>query len=73
MTHRSTEEVASLVRIGISCFIVVLLGVAGTGWVWTGGHQAPRLALASRFVLTLCMVAGLIGLAAMWRRRPSRR
>jgi membrane protein YdbS with pleckstrin-like domain len=59
------------VRIAISLFIAVLIGVAATGWVWTGAHQPAAQAIASRAVLTLCMLAGLVGLGALWRRRPT--
>ncbi|HET7217083.1 MAG TPA: hypothetical protein VFJ02_03510 [Vicinamibacterales bacterium] len=60
------------VRIAISLFIVILIGVATTGWVWTAGHQPAAQATASRVVLTLCIVAGLVGLGALWRRRPTK-
>lgn len=60
------------VRIAISLFIVVLIGVATRGLVWTSGHQPAAQAAASRVVLTLCIVAGLVGLAALWLHRPTR-
>jgi hypothetical protein len=53
----------------ITAFIPVLITTATTGWLWLGGHQAPAQALASRIVLTLCVVAGLIGVRAVWSRR----
>jgi len=56
------------IRIAISLFIVVLIVAAVTGWVWTGGHQAPHQYLASRVVLTISAVAGIVGLVVIWRR-----
>ena len=56
-------------RFVITGFIVVLITIATTGWLWVGGHQSPSQALASRAVLTLCVVAGLIGVKALWSRR----
>jgi hypothetical protein len=60
------------IRILISSFIVVLIGIATTGWIWTGRHQPAAQATASRVVLSLCVVAGIIGLTAIWRRGTSR-
>lgn len=62
----------NVVRLAISLFIVLLIGVATRGWIWTGGHQPAAQAAASRVVLALCVAAGLVGLAALWRRRPTR-
>ena len=53
----------------ITAFIMVLITIASTGWLWVGSHQAPAQAFASRVVLTLCVVAGLIGVRAVWNRR----
>jgi hypothetical protein len=55
------------VRIAISLFILVLIGVSVVGWVWTGHHQSPSQSEASRVVLTLAALAGVAGLAALWR------
>ena len=52
----------------ITAFIVVLITVATTGWLWVGNHQSPSQAFASRVVLTLCVIAGLIGVRAVWSR-----
>ena len=60
---------ATVVRVVITGFILVLITIASTGWLWVGGHQPPAQALASRIVLTLCVVAGLIGVKAVWSRR----
>ena len=59
----------NVVRFLITAFIVVLIAIASTGWIWVGGHQSPAQAFASRIVLTLCVVAGLIGVRALWSRR----
>jgi MYXO-CTERM domain-containing protein len=57
------------IRILLSLFMVVLIGVATTGWIWVGGHQPGSESAASRVVLSVCILAGLVGLAALWRRR----
>jgi hypothetical protein len=62
-------DAMNLVRIAISVFILVLIGVAGTGWVWAGSHQTAAQSTASRVVLTACILAGLAGLMAVWRTR----
>jgi hypothetical protein len=62
-------DAMNLVRIAISVFILVLIGVAGTGWVWSGSHQTAAQSTASRVVLTACILAGLAGLMAIWRTR----
>lgn len=59
----------NVVRVVITGFILVLITIATTGWLWVGSHQSPAQALASRVVLTLCVVAGLIGMKAVWARR----
>ena len=59
----------TVVRFVITGFILVLITVASTGWVWVGSHQSPAQALASRVVLTLCVVAGLIGVRVVWSHR----
>jgi hypothetical protein len=58
----------TVIRAAISLFIVVLIAIAGAGWVWTGANQAPGQALGSRVVLALAVLAGLVGLRALWRR-----
>jgi len=55
------------VRIAISLFILVLIAVSAVGWIWTGSHQPPSQSEASRVVLTLGVLAGIIGLTAIWR------
>lgn len=56
----------NVIRIAISAFIVVLIAVSITGWIWTGSHQAAAQSAASRVVLSLCIVAGIVGLSALW-------
>ena len=58
---------ATVFRLVISSFIVLLMVIAGSGWRWTGSHQPAAQAAASRTVLGLCIVAGLVGLTAVWR------
>ena len=62
----------NIVRIIISLFIVVLISVASTGWIWTGAHQPAAQAAASRVVLSLCILAGVVGLTALWRTKTPR-
>ena len=60
------------VRIAITAFIVVLIATAATGFVWVGRHQTVAQATASRIVLLLCIVAGLIGARTIWRSGDNR-
>ena len=61
-------DARAVVRLVISLFVLLLIGVSSVGWVWTGAHQAAPLATASRVVLTLGILAGIVGLGALWRR-----
>lgn len=65
-------QATNLIRIGITFFIVVLIAISLSGWMWTASHQPPGQSVASRIVLGLCIVAGLVGLVALWRGRPTR-
>ena len=60
------------VRIAISSFILVVVALAATGWVWAGSHHPPAQAGASRAVLGLCILASAAGLTALWRARPGK-
>jgi hypothetical protein len=55
------------IRLAASAFILVLIGLTGMGWVWSGAHQSPSEAVASRTVLSLGALAGVGGLVALWR------
>jgi hypothetical protein len=66
-------DAMNIFRVAISVFIVVLIGVATTGWIWTGSHQSAAQSTASRFVLSICILAGIVGLAAIWRNRTPNR
>ena len=57
------------VRIAITSFIIVLIITATTGFIWVGSHQTPAQSSASRIVLALCIIAGLIGVKNVWRSR----
>jgi hypothetical protein len=57
------------IRLLISGFLVILIAVATTGWIWVGSHQPAAGATASRVVLTVCIAAGLVGLGVLWRGR----
>jgi hypothetical protein len=58
------------VRMVISAFFVALIALSVAGWLWTGAYQPASQSAASRVVLTGCIVARVIGLAAVWRARP---
>jgi hypothetical protein len=55
------------IRLSASIFILILIGLAAMGWIWTGTHQPPAQAIAARFVLVLTALAGVVGLVALWR------
>ena len=56
-----------LIRLAISAFIVVLVGLCVAGWIWTGDHQPPAKAVASHVVLGVAMLSGVAGLVGIWR------
>jgi hypothetical protein len=55
------------IRAAISLFILVVIALATAGWVWTGDHQNGSQAVASRVVLALAILSGLVGLLSLWR------
>lgn len=57
----------TLVRILVTLFVAAILAAAAAGWVWTGQHQPPAGAMASRVVLSISAIAGLVALIAVWR------
>jgi hypothetical protein len=60
----------NIIRIALSLFVGLLIVVSVAGWIWAGGHQPPGQLLAARVVLGLGILAGIGGLAAIWRARP---
>jgi hypothetical protein len=61
------------IRIAITVFILLLIGVSVAGWQWTGAHQNASQAAASRAVLLVGALAGVVGLGVIWRHgRPGR-
>jgi hypothetical protein len=56
-----------VIRAAMSAFILVLFVIVGVGWMWASAHQTPSQALASRAVLSLSALAGVVGLVALWR------
>jgi hypothetical protein len=57
------------IRIAITAFTLVLMAVSAMGWVWwDGANQPAGQVLAGRTVLLLGMLAGIMGLVAIWRR-----
>jgi hypothetical protein len=59
----------NVIRALLSLFVVVLVVASLTGWAWTGSHQPPEKAAASRVVLTIGALAGAFGLLMIWRRQ----
>jgi hypothetical protein len=62
----------NIVRTVISMFLLVLIGISTSGWLWAGRNLPAPQAIAGRVVLTLCILAGIVGLVALWRPRPTR-
>jgi hypothetical protein len=62
------QRTMNAVRIGITCFVLILLSVVTMGWIWTGSHQPPHLRAASHVVLGLAAASGIFALAKIWRR-----
>lgn len=60
-----------LVRVAITCFVILLLAVVTMGWIWTGSHQPPPLRTASHVVLSISAFAGIFALATIWRQGRS--
>lgn len=60
----------NLIRIAISLFVVVLVGVSALGWVWVGDHLSPAQAVAGRVVLTAGIIAAGVAVSMLWRWNP---
>ncbi len=60
----------NLIRVAISLFVVLLVGVSSLGWVWVGNHLSPAQALAGRVVLTAGIVAAGAAVSMLWRWNP---
>lgn len=58
------------VRIVVSLFVALIIAAAVVGWVWTGQHQPPAGAMASRIVLSLGALSGVVALVTIWRPHP---
>ena len=50
-TTGTSVRAINVFRFVITGFIVVLITIASTGWLWVGSHQSPAQAFASRVVL----------------------
>jgi hypothetical protein len=55
------------IRAAISLIIALLIAVSVNGWIWAGSHQHPSDSRASRVVLTMAILVGVVGLASLWR------
>jgi hypothetical protein len=60
----------NFVRTLISLFVAILIAVSVAGWIWTGNHQPAPQATASRVVLAIGILAGVVALATIWRSSP---
>jgi hypothetical protein len=72
MTRFPTDEpdrARTAVRLSISVFVAVSLLLSVLGWVWTGAHQPPAQAVASRLVLATAALVSAAAVVAIWRRR----
>ncbi len=58
------------VRIAITVFVLILLGLVTMGWIWTSTHQPPALRRASHVVLAISALAGIFALVRIWRPDP---
>ena len=58
------------IRLTITVFLLALMSAAAMGWMWAGANQPPAGAMASRVVLTISALAGVVALVAIWRWRP---
>lgn len=57
------------IRLAITAFTLVLMAVSVMGWAWWSGADQPAgQVLAGRTVLLLGVLAGIVGLVAIWRR-----
>ncbi len=54
------------IRVSISLFIVLLIAIAIAGWRWAGA-QPVHPSLWGRAALAGSVVAGIVGLVALWR------
>ena len=55
------------IRIVISLFVGVLIAISVLGWRWTSAHQTASQSMASHLALGLAIVAGVVGVLAIWR------
>jgi len=55
------------IRIAISLFVGVLIAISVLGWRWTSAHQTAAQSTASHLALGLAIVAGVVGVLAIWR------
>lgn len=60
----------NLIRCIISVFMLLLLAVSIAGWIWAGGQPSPNRE-GARFVLAICALSSVGGLALIWSvKRP---
>lgn len=55
------------VRLAITAFTLIVLYLTAVGFTWTGTHQAPAAAMASRIVLGISGLFALVALIVIWR------
>jgi len=65
--RESRARAMNVVRILITCFILVLLTIATLGWMWTTSHQPQGQQTASHIVLAVAALAGVFAIGRIWR------
>lgn len=61
----------TLMRIFVTIFVFAIFAAVVLGWQWTGANQPPAGAFASRIVLAIAAISGLVALIAVWRPNPT--
>lgn len=61
----------NLIRSILSVFLVILVGISVSGWIWAGGLPSGKME-GARFVLMLCGLSSLGCLWLLWKINPDR-
>ena len=60
----------NFVRMFLSVFLLLLLAVSISGWIWAGGQPSPTM-YGARVVLVLCGLAASGCLWVLWSAKPA--
>ena len=55
------------IRLAITVFTAIVLGLTFVGIRWTSQHQPPASALASAAVLSVSSIFAIVALVVIWR------